>query len=61
MPGTIGSQNAGLAVDGNVSTLNDGKTCAHTTEGHPAWWEVSLGAEYRIIGVKIVNRNRARK
>jgi len=39
-PGTFLSENASLAVDGNFATNNDGHTCAQTTNGTPAYWEV---------------------
>jgi len=60
-PGTFGSAVASLAVNGNVTVNNDGYTCAHTTNGTPAYWEVELGAPYKISGIKIYNRDRARK
>jgi len=62
-PGTIDVQIAIRAVDGNLSTVNDGRTCTHTTEGtttYPAWWQVDLGDAYRITGIKIYNRYNSR-
>jgi len=63
-PGNYDSvQVVGQAVDGDLSTVNDGRACAHTTLGtttSPAWWQVDLGDTYRITGIKIYNRNRSR-
>ena len=62
-PGTMGVQIAERAVDGNLSTVNDGRACTHTTQGtttSPAWWQVDLGDAYRIIGTKIYDREKSR-
>jgi len=56
-------QLAERAVDGNLSTVNDGRTCTHTTKGtttSPAWWQVDLEDAYRVTGIKIYNRNKSR-
>ena len=63
-PSTREAGSAVKAVDGDNSTTNDGRTCAHTTEGtkeSPAWWQVDLGDTYRITGIRIINRDRSCK
>jgi len=51
------------AVDGDIRPFWHG-VCSHTTIGSvddPAWWRVDLEESYRIVGIKIYNRERVGK
>jgi len=61
-PGTWGGSNAKHAVDGHTSSAVDDYKCAHTSEGsldNPAWWMVDLEDLYKLLGIKIYNRDRS--
>ena len=54
---------ATYAVDGDTRPLWQ-SVCSSTTLGSvddPAWWRVDLKESYRIVGIKIYNRDRVGK
>ena len=51
-------------MDGVTENSGDANDCAHTKQGNVAdraWWTVDLSDEYRVTGIKIVNRDQTRK
>jgi hypothetical protein len=44
------------AVDGNTDGNHSGGSVSHTDLQSQAWWEVDLGAAYRIGSVRVFNR-----
>jgi len=59
-PGTYGISYAEHAVDGH-SVVGE-HSCAHTSAGsldNPAWWMVDLEDSYKLLGIKIYNRDRS--
>jgi len=65
-PGSLSNSTASKAVDGDIRSILTGSAaaCAHTTLGSvddPAWWRVDLEESYRILGIKIYNREQEGK
>jgi len=59
-PGVFDNGTPDKAVDGVKENGGASGVCAHTGQGnatHRAWWTVDLGDEYRVTGIKIVNRD----
>jgi len=59
-PGRWYISNADNAVDGHISSDVEEGRCAHTSidSQEPGWWMVDLVDVYKLIGIKIYNRNR---
>jgi hypothetical protein len=53
---TYGVGRAELAVDGNTSGKWSDGSVAHTSDDKSPWWQVDLGADHHIGGVRIWNR-----
>lgn len=48
---------AAMAVDGNKNPAMAGKSVNHTADGDKLpWWEVDLGAVYKVVGIRVYNR-----
>lgn len=48
---------AEMAVDGNKNPAMAGKSVSHTADGDKLpWWEVDLGAVYKVVAVRVFNR-----
>jgi len=54
------SDNSGLAVDGNASTLYWQHTCSYSVRGVAPWWEVMFDTTYDIWAI-IVTHFKIRK